>query len=622
MMKKTIILSLLGLAAIIAQAQSVSSTTTQWCKLLDAAPPDMGITMTVADGSLYYLSTTGSTIGSGNSGFPKEYSDPTKSIYYDGVKVAEGAPYEGASYNNNFNLLKTGLDGSFKWTVYSTSGEAMSNNGGVVPAPDGGVYVSVAVRHTDNMRTEPLRFIDATGHETVIDWKLNDQDDKRWVQGLLMKVSANGAIEWTRLLEVSHAPQPNAKSGNADFTSIAFYISGMEGDSEGNFYVSGRYVNPITLTQADGTAITLTPHNTEGWDGDSQTSRGDMFVAKFNAQGQLVRMLTTTGTAYCESSFVLAKAGDDFVLNGMVKGATDEESVIHLGGLDITLTNRQSSMLTARIDTELNVKWVQLFKGDKVQGRDCVWQNNHVNVVGDVMWLTGMGNGMLSSADSSQTIATVTGNMREGYVIKCDAATGQWLNATFSKSGVVESLNGITGYFGGFENEEGTKFYTYGYTFAANMSTYESYGVILVEHDAMTLESTDFCSLISSGGQSTSQEFIAQGDVIYTMSRGRSVGTFLLKPINSDASIETREWAIFLSAFKLPFQVKNTSGNKPKVGDVTGDGEVDVNDVNTIINIVLGKNEASNYGGRANVDGNGEVDVNDVNTLINLVLGK
>ena len=58
------------------------------------------------------------------------------------------------------------------------------------------------------------------------------------------------------------------------------------------------------------------------------------------------------------------------------------------------------------------------------------------------------------------------------------------------------------------------------------------------------------------------------------------------------------------------------------IGDVNGDGEVDVNDVNILINIVLGKEDAEKYNGRANVDGSSDVDVNDVNKLINLVLGK
>ena len=59
-----------------------------------------------------------------------------------------------------------------------------------------------------------------------------------------------------------------------------------------------------------------------------------------------------------------------------------------------------------------------------------------------------------------------------------------------------------------------------------------------------------------------------------------------------------------------------------KVGDVDGNGEVDGNDLNLLINILLGKDDADNYDGRANVDGNGGVDGNDLNALINILLGK
>ncbi len=47
-----------------------------------------------------------------------------------------------------------------------------------------------------------------------------------------------------------------------------------------------------------------------------------------------------------------------------------------------------------------------------------------------------------------------------------------------------------------------------------------------------------------------------------------------------------------------------------KRGDINGDGNVDVNDVNIVINITLGKTQAGNYPGT------------DVNTVINIVLGK
>ena len=59
----------------------------------------------------------------------------------------------------------------------------------------------------------------------------------------------------------------------------------------------------------------------------------------------------------------------------------------------------------------------------------------------------------------------------------------------------------------------------------------------------------------------------------------------------------------------------------PVIGDVTGDGAVDGNDINTLINILLGK-DSQDYHGWDNVDGEGGVDGSDLNYLINIVLGK
>ncbi len=58
------------------------------------------------------------------------------------------------------------------------------------------------------------------------------------------------------------------------------------------------------------------------------------------------------------------------------------------------------------------------------------------------------------------------------------------------------------------------------------------------------------------------------------------------------------------------------------LGDIDADCDVNGNDLNTLINIILGKDNAANYGGRANVDGIGDVDGSDINALINILLGK
>jgi Leucine-rich repeat (LRR) protein len=57
-------------------------------------------------------------------------------------------------------------------------------------------------------------------------------------------------------------------------------------------------------------------------------------------------------------------------------------------------------------------------------------------------------------------------------------------------------------------------------------------------------------------------------------------------------------------------------------GDADGDGTVDVNDVTTTINHILGKPVATFIPEAANVDGDDTIDVNDVQGIINIALGK
>ena len=585
----------------------LSQIGTRWATLLDACPPDMGIDFTLNGDALYYLSCTGSTIGAGESGFPKEYSDETASIYYDGQLIATGAPYEGASFNNNFSLVKTDLDGRFQWTVYSTSADVASNNGGVVNAPDGGVYVSVVLRHTDNMRTQPIRFVDATGQETMLDWTLPNEQDKRWYNGLLMKVSAQGAIEWTEWIEVSHAPVAAATGDHVDNTGTAFYITGMESDVQGYFYVAGRYVTPMTID-----AQTFTPHNTEGWNGDSQQTRGDMFVAKLDADGHLVQMLTTTGVAYTESNASLTMAQGDLFLTMTVTGIADGSCRISLDNHTVALPDDQQNVVIARLGTDLKVKWLRQWRGAQVQNRNAVMQSGRIAVAGDDLLFTGQFNGSFS--DGTHTIASSTGNIREGILVKCSVTDGRWLAATTSKIAFPAMKNGIQGYLGAFEDVAGDHVCVYGYTFGGECVT-------LMRLDAPTLAGEEYVTLINGGSQPTAQKCLATGSALYTMSRGRDsyIPMYQLQPINSDISLATKEWAVCLAAFTLPFDVKEDTV-PAAIGDVDGDGKVDVSDVNAVINVILKVDAGNQPATAADVDGDGKVDVSDVNAIINIIL--
>ena len=54
-------------------------------------------------------------------------------------------------------------------------------------------------------------------------------------------------------------------------------------------------------------------------------------------------------------------------------------------------------------------------------------------------------------------------------------------------------------------------------------------------------------------------------------------------------------------------------------GDVNGDGGVDISDVTSLVNIILGKGGDSSF---ADVNGEGHVDISDVTSLVNIILGK
>ena len=57
-----------------------------------------------------------------------------------------------------------------------------------------------------------------------------------------------------------------------------------------------------------------------------------------------------------------------------------------------------------------------------------------------------------------------------------------------------------------------------------------------------------------------------------------------------------------------------------EVGDVNGNGVVDISDVTSLVNIILGKSRDTT--GMADVNDDGNVDISDVSILVNMIIGK
>ena len=62
-------------------------------------------------------------------------------------------------------------------------------------------------------------------------------------------------------------------------------------------------------------------------------------------------------------------------------------------------------------------------------------------------------------------------------------------------------------------------------------------------------------------------------------------------------------------------------GTVPVRGDVDGNGVVDVDDMNIIINIMVKKATLAQWP-KADIDGSGTVDIDDLNIVINIMVGK
>ena len=67
----------------------------------------------------------------------------------------------------------------------------------------------------------------------------------------------------------------------------------------------------------------------------------------------------------------------------------------------------------------------------------------------------------------------------------------------------------------------------------------------------------------------------------------------------------------------LTLQFVNNDTPQPIVGDVNGDGEVNISDVNAVIKIILG-----GEGANGDVNGDHEVNISDVNAIIKIILNQ
>ncbi len=518
---KKIYLSLLAAAAMTSAMQAQQAPTALWGNLLKGEKNNIGLAVgRAADGNLFYLNSIGST----------ETSQET--LLNDQV-VATGSVYSGTSYNNGVSLIKTDAKGNLLMNAWTVAGEVASNQGGVIPTSDGGATVVVKMRHSQNYGTTPINFLNAAQESFSFDWTLDAPETARYYKVLVLHFSAQGLVEWSRVINVDNSPQPNATTAaNQAQTSDGMDVNSVVSDSEGNIFLGGRLRKEATFALADGTTQVLSPRNTANWDGDTQKSVGDLYIVKLDPQGYYLSHIMMEGdvaTNEVISSMTIDKQGYLYV-QGTVQG-TSETSNISFGGNEMQ-AGAIAGLFAARLGTDLSVDWARIIASDY---SGSVFQKTQINMNDGVMWITGKMRANLVDGDNTLAGSSLT---RDGFLLGLDANNGTWLAATVNG----KNQSGLYGVLDSNEDQE--NIYVFGNTLSAP--------TFLQKRSKATLEVVEQWDL-QTASDDINPIMISQ-DTLFTTARISRDNT-LLGNDELTFTATTQARAVLMAAFKLPVQL-------------------------------------------------------------------
>lgn len=518
------------------QTAAAQGPTVVWANLIDGSTSagDQATAVAVdASGNTYWYGSYGSTA-----------ADPD--VFYAGEMLFAGAPIEvGNTQNNNYTLLKTDKDGNKLWCVYSNCGDFANNSGFCAVTPDGGIVTASKVRHTDGMTDKNIVLNNADGTPYEIDWT----SEKRYYRMAVTKISAEGQIEWNRMVDFSTVPGPAAAGNYSEFWGDVFDVTGGTVDDEGNIYVALNYRNPVTVAAASGEPVVLSPANTENWTGDTQTTCGAFLLLSLDNEGYYRSNLQLDGdcvASYCQK---VEYADGRLYCQGYAIG--EEGATLKAGNFTLAPSTVISPVVMA-MDTDLKLSWANCYKGEEVDGKKAL-QNTAITPCRGALYFCGQYNLKFSdAADPAKFVTSEQGSLREGFVVKLDATTGEWLAARDSRSDDWDkpsavAKTGLTGYLKVIPNpvsEESV--FVFGYVMNAQV------GVFLREYNASTLEGVlpeGQYNIVTGGGVPSALcgALDMNNGAFYMNARGNKAFTL----INGTETAEPLKWGVLAARFDL-----------------------------------------------------------------------
>lgn len=422
-----------------------------------------------SDGCVFVLNTWGSaTRKQTYKDAPSEYMH----LYIDGVQGKDdqgneiiGSDYkesDGTSMCNNIALQKMDpVTGNVRWIIYSDRGDHYPTNCHVRPAKDGGAYILIYVRHWAQDKMTILSRIRGTnGTMATLEtqqglWEKDGQTHLYYVP-VLVRVSTDGKIEWAKVLwEVQPHKDLQRKPSWLSFIN-AFTI-----DSEENLYVAGNFRTKLTFTKKNGEQESITAKNIANWDGDDQKPVGDLYLAKFDKEGNYLSCVVPEGTAG-NSYFNVMVSNDDKIY--AAGHATGDGTTFKIGTFDITVPETKQSLIVSGFNKDLT-PFFALSYDSNADTR--ALHLNGLQVVDNELYLTGSAltnaGGAWMDKDGNKVIAPTLA-MHQGYIVKMKPEDGSVISSGINTK--TKSISKFAGIYEAKDTDGKKKIHAFGYDFS------------------------------------------------------------------------------------------------------------------------------------------------------------
>lgn len=413
-------------ALLLASALSVfaQSPELKWVDVQDGKGLEIGIDLIkTADGNVVAMTDYASSASYLTTTFSKlSLADASKTA----LKTFGEGPADTSGVNGNSNMLVYKLDantGNMLWSLQSNIGN-FDGKGCMTATADNGVLLFLKIRHTSlgHMHKDVLlQLVDDHNNLTTIKWDYPEDYKKAPYRPILVKVDAEGKVEWYKHYDVDFGPYI-VDGQKYDYTDN-FDLGGIATDAEGNIYVSGMYRTSIDF---GAKAHFRNPRNAAKWDGKTQNNRGDIFVAKLNPQGEAIWGMTSAGdTITIENPQDMVIEGNTIYLTGTIQG--DGKSTIKLGDVALTPGDRKSVFAASFSTADGSCHWAKTMRSENNKGcKRAYAKPMGLNVVKGNVYMYGSFQGDIMNGD--EVAIANDKNQLHGYIIKCGAQDGNYLN--------------------------------------------------------------------------------------------------------------------------------------------------------------------------------------------------